>query len=165
MVGGRLMKVERVLVAVVFRLQPRCQAGYAHARDFGETAADHADMISVAVRRVPLRRRADLRDSKTSQVVFDQFFQRRIRRVATARLGQRSSTAVAKQIADRGHRDVGMILETERGAKPADAIADDTDSQLAVGDGLPTARSVRIVRRRFQSLMLLMASAHGSQEH
>ena len=72
------------------------------------------------------------------RVVLDQLFQRRIGLLAAAGLGQLRA-AVGNQVADGRHRDVRMVLEAERRAELADAVADDAHADLAVGDRLPDA--------------------------
>jgi hypothetical protein len=78
-------------------------------------------------------------EDRFDRVVFDHFFQRRIGLVALAHFGQRPA-AVRKQIADRHHLGVRVILQRKRRAEFADAIADDPHAELAVGDGLPRSR-------------------------
>jgi hypothetical protein len=85
------------------------------------------------------------------RVVLDQFFERRIGLLAAAHLGQRGA-AVGKQIADGRHGDVWVVLEAERRAKAAHAIADDAHAQLAVRDRLPPLGRVRVVRSRLEAL-------------
>ena len=48
-----------------------------------------------------------------------------------------AGAAVGEQVADGGDGDVGMVLEAERRAELADAVADDPHADPPVGDRLP----------------------------
>ena len=84
-------------------------------------------------------------------VVFDQFFERGIGLLTAACLGQ-GGAAVGEQVADSHDFHVGMVLETERGPELAHAEADDADTQLAVGHGLPALGGPGVGRRRLEAL-------------
>ena len=75
-------------------------------------------------------------EDRLDRVVLDQLLERGVRLLAAAGLGQRGA-AVGEQVADGGDGDVGMVLEAERRAELADAVADDPHADLPVGDRLP----------------------------
>jgi hypothetical protein len=75
-------------------------------------------------------------EDRLDRVVLDQLFERRVRLLAATGPGQRGA-ALGEQVADGDDGDVGMVLEAERGAELADAIADDPHADLPVGDRLP----------------------------
>ena len=75
-------------------------------------------------------------EDRLDAVVLDQLFERGVRLLAAAGLRQRGA-AVGEQVADGGDGDVGMVLEAERRAELADAVADDPHADLSVGERLP----------------------------
>ena len=80
-------------------------------------------------------------------IVLHHLFERRIRLLAAGRLGQ-PGAAIGNQVADGDDLDVGMILKPKRRRELANAVADEADANLAIGDWLPPFG--RIVRgRRF----------------
>ncbi len=85
------------------------------------------------------------------RVVLDHFFKGRVGLLAAAGLGQLGA-AIGEQVADGRDRDVRMVLEAERRAEAADAVADDADAQLAIGDRRPFPREVWALSAFRQSL-------------
>src|SRR6185503_9902323 len=79
-------------------------------------------------------------------VVLHQLLERRVGLRAPADPGQ-VRAAVGDEVAHRGHLDVGMVLEPERGAELADAVTGDADPDLPIGDGTPALRGLGILRR------------------
>ena len=88
------------------------------------------------------------------RIVLDHLFQRRIGLFALALLGQ-CLAAVGKQIADRDHFDVRVMLQRELRAKSADAVADDPHADLAIGNRLPGGLP-RLSLLLFETLYLLL---------
>ena len=66
--------------------------------------------------------------------------------------GSQPGATVGNQVADGHHLHVRMILESKISAKLANAIPNDADPNFAVGNRLPTFRSMRIHRRSFKPL-------------
>ena len=75
-------------------------------------------------------------ENRFDRVVFDHLFQRRISLVAAASLRQRR-TPLGNQIADRRHRDVGMILKSKGGPELANSISGDPHADFPVRHRLP----------------------------
>ena len=94
-------------------------------------------------------------EDRLDPVVFDQFLERGIGLRAPGSLGQ-PGTAIGNQVADRHHLDVRVVLEAERGAELADAVADQPHANLAVGDRLPAFGGIRGGGRLLESLNHLL---------
>jgi hypothetical protein len=57
-----------------------------------------------------------------------------------------------------------MVLKTERRSEFTDAISDDANANLAIGNGLPTLRGIRVLGRFFKALNgLFLCFAHAVQ--
>ena len=126
--AGRLHRLEQ-LVGVLQRAQHR-----RHRAGDVLAVLHHVDAMPGVACRVG-------RDEhRLDRVVLDHLLERRIGLLAAAVLGQRLA-AIGKQIAHRGHGDVGMILETERRAELAATEANDADADFAIGNGLPFSLS------------------------
>src|SRR5262249_31113138 len=96
-------------------------------------------------------RRIGRNEYRLDAIIFDQLLKRWVRFRAAANFCQ-LLTAVGEQIANRDDFDVRVILETEFSAKLADAIADDSDSNFAIGHWLPTFGNIRVLGRLFEPL-------------
>ncbi len=81
-------------------------------------------------------------EHRLDAVILDQFLERGIRPGAAGGFGQ-PGAPVRNQITDRHHLDVRVILKTKDGPKPANAIADQPNTNLPLGHGFPPPRSIR----------------------
>ena len=84
-------------------------------------------------------------------VVFHELLEGGVGLLAAARLGQ-AGTPIGKQIAHRHHFNIRVILETERRTEAASAVADNAHANLAVGNGNPAFRGLRVGRRFLETL-------------
>jgi hypothetical protein len=76
-------------------------------------------------------------------IVLDHLLQRWVG-LRTFRLQRHIGATIRKQITDRNQFDVGMILKLEFKAELAQAMADNSDSNLTVGIGFPHLRFVDV---------------------
>ena len=114
--------------------------------------AGHVFAVFQGLDAVPrVARRIGRNEDGLYPVVLNQLFQGRIGLRTPARFRQSLAT-VWNQVADRDHLDIGMRLETEIGAEPAHAVANNAHADLAVGHGFPAFSAFGRVGRSFESL-------------
>ena len=100
---------------------------------------EHLDAVPGMARRVG-------RDEhRLNAVVLHEFLERRIGLRTAGRLGE-IGAAVGEQVADRDDLDVRVVLKAEGRGELAEAVADQSDADLAVGDRHPVLRRVGVFR-------------------